>query len=87
MEDLPTFDSRVSPVKEEAIHAVVQFIEMNNVDQSPLGEAHPDGESSLRKRHTENSDFEGESLIREKTAAFIKSAFLYSKCIILHFKD
>ncbi|XP_038049189.1 syntaxin-17-like [Patiria miniata] len=62
--DLPAFDSRVSPIKEEAIHAIVQFIEMNDIDKLPLGEAHPSHSgpevgSGLRKRHIESSeDFE-----------------------------
>ena len=66
-EDLPSFDSRVSPVKEEAILAVVQFIEMNNTDQLPLGVARPidsapETESTLRQRYVEsqsNDEFEG----------------------------
>ncbi|XP_022111877.1 syntaxin-17-like [Acanthaster planci] len=63
--DLPSFDSRVSPIKEEAILAVMQFIEMNNLDHSPLGEVRPkdsdesDTDSGLRKRHVDSTeDFE-----------------------------
>ncbi len=64
-EDLPSFDSRVSPVKEEAIHAVVHFLEMNNTEKAPLGGAQTQnfvsqGASMLRHRNLGSSDeFEG----------------------------
>ncbi|XP_071791917.1 syntaxin-17-like [Asterias amurensis] len=60
-EDLPSFDSRVSPVKEEAIHAVVDFLEMTDTEQAPLGGAQTrnfvsQGDSMLRHRNFGSSD-------------------------------
>ena len=63
-EDHPEFDKRVTPVKQEAIGAIVQFIELCGTELDPFEGLHNDAgradisDTTVRQRHVEAQEEE-----------------------------